>query len=309
MIIAQSLTRQFDKRGIAGLHGLSFTLSRGKIMAVMGPNGSGKTTLLKILSGEIKQDEGDFEVEGRISCFPTDQKTENINVQRLLVNSVNLTIDEDKKIQLARDLADTFEFTFQLRQNFPELSSGQKQKILLAQQLINRPGLLLLDEPFSHLDPFSRRDILRGLFQYIRDQGISVLWVTHDLEEAFLHADLIGLMQFGKFVQSNTPEEMVRNPKSLFSAQFMGYRNFFAVKSNDGLDAVLIVPDHAWKFDQEGSSYTVIKRHAGIQTMEYVLTKDSKLIYLVRGAQLPLIEIGIQLSLSPILEECITIPL
>jgi ABC-type Fe3+/spermidine/putrescine transport system ATPase subunit len=309
MISVKKLTRQFDKRGIAGLHDLSFNLNKGQILGIMGPNGSGKTTLLKILAGEINQDAGDISIDGSVSVFSQNESIENINVQKFLINSVNLDISEEKKVQLARDLADTFEFTFQLRQNFHELSSGQRQKILLAKELINRPALLLMDEPFSHLDPFTRRDILNGLFQYIKHQGVTVLWVTHDLEEAFLYSDLIGLMQFGKFEQLDTPEIMVRKPKNLFSAKFMGYRNFFSVKSSSGVDSILIVPDHAWEINPAGTAYTVKARHAGKQITEYTLFHESKSIFFIRGSQLPLIDIGSVVNLSPISEECFHIPL
>src|SRR5262245_39902731 len=117
-------------------------------MGIMGPNGSGKTTLLNILAGKIEADAGSFQVDGEISFFPKAESYPEINVQKFLVRSVTLDIDEDKKIQLARDLADTFEFTFQLRQNLSELSSGQRQKVLLSKELINRPAVLLMDEPF-----------------------------------------------------------------------------------------------------------------------------------------------------------------
>lgn len=309
MITSSHLTRQFDKRGIAGLHDLSFQLEKGKIMSIMGPNGSGKTTLLKILSGEIKQDSGDYQVNGGISLFPSNDSIENINVQKFLIESVILDIGDEKKIQLARDLADTFEFTFQLRQNFNELSSGQRQKILLSKELINRPSLLLMDEPFSHLDPFTRRDILNGLFQYIRQQAITVLWVTHDLEEAFLYSDVIGLMNFGKFAQLGSPENLVNKPRNLFVAKFMGYRNFFPVKDEQGLDAVLIIPDVAWEINPAGTPYKIEKRYPARQATEYVLSHEGKTVYFQRGSQLPLLDVSSPVLLSPIPELCLTIPL
>ena len=309
MMQVQHLTRQFDKRGIAGLHGLSFNLDQGQVMGIMGPNGSGKTTLLKILSGAIKQDFGSIRLSGSVSLFSQSEPTVDINVQKLLVTSIKLDIDEDKKIQLARDLADTFDFTFQLKQNFFELSTGQKQKILLAQELINHPTLLLLDEPFSHLDPFTRKDILKALFLYIRNKKITVLWVTHDLEDAFLYSDLIALMQFGKFEQIGSPLEIVRHPESLFVAKFVGYQNFFPVKSPAGFDEILIVPDHAWEINSTGKPYKVENRSAGKQTIKYELSHESRSIYLIRGSQLPLLEVNEVVLLSPVIQECFSIPL
>lgn len=326
MIKALELSKQFDKRGIAGVHKISLNLNQGQVMAIMGPNGSGKSTLLNLLSGKVSAESGEVSVNGAISSFPTEEDLENINVQKFLIRSITLDVDEEKKIQLSRDLADTFEFTFQLRQNLKELSSGQRQKVLLSKELINRPSLLLMDEPFAHLDPFTRKDILSGLFQYIRHQGITVLWVTHDLEEAFQFSDQIGLMNFGKFEQRGTPEELVRTPRNLFVAQFMGYRNFFSIKFENGLwqtlwgakqmaelaksDGLLIVPDHAWNFQsQDGLEVTIEARHPAKQTMEYRLKSAEKVIFLTQGSQLKLLEIGSKIQLTPKWEECFHIDL
>jgi iron complex transport system ATP-binding protein len=164
MIESKNLHFQFDKRGIAGLHGVTVSINEGEIFGVMGPNGSGKTTLLKLLSGALAPQDGTSRVSGKVALFPSTETLVTSNVQKYLINSITLDIDEEKKIQLARDLADTFEFTFQLRQNLNELSSGQKQKVLLSKELINKPSILFLDEPFTHLDPFTRKDILKRYF-------------------------------------------------------------------------------------------------------------------------------------------------
>jgi ABC-type sugar transport system ATPase subunit len=318
MIRVENLYKQFDKRGIAGVHSLSFSLEKGHVMAIMGPNGSGKTTLLKILAGEAKAEGGSFTLGGKVSLFPDADQLDDQNVQKFLVSAVTLDIDDEKKIQLARDLADTFEFTFQLRQKLSELSSGQKQKILLAKKLINRPALFLMDEPFAHLDPFTRKDILKGLFSYIKDQMMTVLWVTHDLEEAFQFSDFIGLMNFGKFEQLATPLEMVKNPKNLFVAKFMGYRNFFSVKfennewatpwgalklaSSEALERLLVVPDHAWIIG-EGIEVKVVERHAGKQMTEYVVEFEDRKFHLVLGSQLPYLDIGTKTRITPDVSE------
>jgi ABC-type Fe3+/spermidine/putrescine transport system ATPase subunit len=118
-----------------------------------------------------------------------------------------------------------------------------------------------MDEPFAHLDPYTRRDFLKGLFTYIKDQNITVIWVTHDLGEAFRFSDVIGLMNFGKFEQLADPLTMTKSPKNLFVAKFIGYRNFFSIKYEkdhwvtpwknietsavDQSEEILIIPDHA----------------------------------------------------------------
>lgn len=325
MIRAENLYKHFDKRGIAGIHQLSFSLDKGEILGIMGPNGSGKSTLLKILSGQIQAENGSFSTEGRVTFFPSSESLPSMNVQKFLVNSVTLEIDDEKKIQLARDLADTFEFTFQLRQNLSELSSGQLQKILLSKELINRPALLLMDEPFTHLDPFTRVEILKGLFRYIKDQDITVIWVTHDLDEALKFSDKIALMNFGKFEQFSTPIELMKAPKNLFVAKFMGYKNFFSTKkSGDGWatpwghmtlndcgseDGILIVPDYAWTFDEKGLPFTVQAIHPSRQGFEVTLSGENRVIHWYQGAATSLLNVKAQVFLSPTVKECLHIPL
>lgn len=322
MIRVQNLKKQFDKRGIAGVNGLSFSLEKGKIMAIMGPNGSGKTSLLKLLVGLAEPESGSIEIDGLASLYPSNEIFEDENVQKFLIQSVTLDIDEEKKIQLARDLADTFEFTFQLRQKLNELSSGQRQKVLLAQKLINRPVLFMMDEPFGHLDPFTRKDILKGLFSYIKDQNMTVLWVTHDLQEALRFSDIIGVLNFGKFEQIADPFTLVQRPKNFFVAQFMGYRNFFTVTKSGEVwstpfggqkfnytakdEALLVVPDHAWVIG-EGTEVSILESHPDKQCIEYALQLDSRRFFLRRGPQFP--ALSGKVKVAPKWEECFLITL
>lgn len=325
MIKALNITKVFDNRGIAGLHSVSFELEEGKIFAVLGPNGSGKTTLLNILSKKINPDSGSLEISGDVSRFPAEENIPSMNVQKFLTGSIKLDIDDEKKIQLARDLADTFEFTFQLRQNLNELSSGQRQKVLLSRELINRPALLLMDEPFTHLDPFTRKEILNGLFQYIRHQNITVMWVTHDLEEAYKYSDLIGVLNFGKFEQITEPTDLIRHPRNLFVAQFTGYRNFFPVKKDNGKwmspwgvlphavtdkdHAILVVPDRAWILHPEGTKFTIEGRFPGVQSIEYECRFGEQKVFVSEGPMKNLLEINDQVTFLPDFNLSFVIPL
>ncbi len=325
MIESHNLHFQFDKRGIAGLHGVTLSIPEGEIFGVMGPNGSGKTTLLKLLSGALLPQAGTSQVSGKVAVFPSTETLVTSNVQKYLISSITLDIDEEKKIQLARDLADTFEFTFQLRQNLNELSAGQRQKVLLSKELINKPSILFLDEPFTHLDPFTRKDILSSLFEYIRHQNITVIWITHDLSEAFKFSDRIGVLNFGKFEQVARPIDLVKSPKNLFVAQFLGYRNFFPVKKSNNSwlspwgkvalefegkeDALLVVPDDAWNFSQDGLEMKINKISAGIQQIEYQLLLNNQIVFLTLGPHSKDLNIEESIKLSPNLLECFLISL
>lgn len=324
MISVKNLTRQFDKRGIAGLHSLSFSVKKGEILAIIGPNGSGKSTLLNLLSGTMKPDAGEILAEGKATLFSSVEELPDMNVQKWLKEAVSLDIDDEKKIQLTRDLADTFEFTFQLRQNLKDLSAGQKQKIILAKHLINKPSLLMLDEPFAHLDPFTRVDILKNLFQYLRHQEISLIWVTHDLDEAFRFSDVIGVMNFGKIEQWGTPLSIVQRPQNLFVAQYLGYRNFFTSKKTqqgfetpwgtfpsdiEGENALFVVPDHAWEQSPEGVSFEVINVSPVKQEIQFELEWSERSFFMIRPSQSKLLPVNKKVTLKPRTEDCFFIRL
>lgn len=325
MIQAENLNYKYDHRGIAGIHSFSLKVKEGEVLGIIGPNGSGKTTLLKLLSSQILPHSGTIKIEGKISIFSENQFTSQINVQKFLLENMTLDIDDEKKILLIRDLADTFEFTFQLRQNLDELSSGQKQKVLLARVLLNSPQILFMDEPFSHLDPFTRGDILKSLFKYIRQQNITVIWITHDLDEVLKFSDQLALLNFGRMEQIAESEQFIQKPKNLFVAQFIGYRNFFHIKFHEekwtspwGMlhfpplekeDGILVVPDDAWTIDPDGIVFKVIDRYAGKQCIHYELESGPHKIFMTQGPELACQEVGSEMSLRPFIRSCFVIKL
>ena len=220
----------FDSRGIAGLHGIDLKVKSGELFAVLGPNGAGKTTLLKVLRGEFRPQSGKVTEADR--CAWLDSSTvipPEANIQTWLVEQVRRGVDAEKKSQLARDMAESLEFTFQLKLKARELSDGLLQRVKIAGALIDHPDLLLLDEPFSHLDTPTRESVLSVLKPYLQQREIACVWVTHQREDALTFADRIGLMYFGKWEQVGTPEELYFHPRTLFSAKFMGHENLVTV--------------------------------------------------------------------------------
>lgn len=292
MIRLKNVSKKFDHRGIAGVTDINLDIKRGEVFCLMGPNGSGKTTLLNLISKEITQDQGTLETESEIAFFKSSRQDENdsLNVQKYLIQKNTLDIPDEKKLQLARDFADIFEFTFQLRQNFGQLSAGQKQKVELAAILVNQPSLILLDEPFNHLDPFTRQDIFQTFFEYLSHKEISVLWVTHSFEEAFKYAHRMGFMNFGKLVQTGTPFEVLSNPRDLFVAKFLGHENFVTVSKSDGQwatpwgplsldhpgsEAILVIPETAWIEGTSSLSGRINKSWTTLQGRKFDIQFDS----------------------------------
>lgn len=326
MISLENVRLRFDSRGIAGLSGISFALAEGSISALMGPNGSGKTTILKVLAGELVPHEGSYSLEQEAILVRTPEVPPELNVQKYLVSRVRSDIPCDKAIQLSRDLADIFEFTFQLRQKMGELSAGQRQKVLLAGEIINQPKLILLDEPFAHLDPHTRQGIIQSLFEYVKRQNVTLLWVTHDLNEAARFSDRIILLQHGKVEQEGTPESLVRKPRNLFVAKFMGYENFIPVKKSssgkwttpwgetefrnapESDEGYLVVPDTAWALEKESPVKVRIEETYYSETMWTALGQSEDRNFRIKNVQ-SLGDKGARLSLKPHLTDCFVIGL
>lgn len=226
----ENIHHSFDSRGIAGLHGVDLKPRAGEIFAIVGPNGAGKTTLLRVLRGDLRPQKGTVVEADRCAWLDsTSLIPHEANVQTWLIEQVHRSMEAEKKLQLARDMADAFEFTFQLKLTARELSDGLLQRVKLAGALIDRPDLLLLDEPFSHLDTPTRESVLAVLKPYLREREIACVWITHQREDALAWSDRMGLLYFGKWEQVGPPEEMFFRPRTVFAARFMGHENLVTV--------------------------------------------------------------------------------
>lgn len=326
MIELKQVTKVFDHRGIAGIHKLDLSIKKGSIFALMGPNGSGKTTLLNLISGKLTPDSGSVKVKGSIHFFERRDFEKHFNVQRFLIEAVTLDVDTDKKIQLSRDMADIFEFTSQLRQEMGQLSQGQLQKVLMASELINKPDILFLDEPFIHLDPMSRKDILEMLFHYLKQMEVSVVWITHEKDDALRFSDMVGLLQHGKLEQVSVPVKILREPRNLFVAQFFGHQNFIKINAENGVwktswgniasdlkanEGYLIVPPSAWKIDPSSTMQGVI---LGLYPQYFVCEVELDVNERRFKVALPLesfdkFKKGQKMNISPDLSQCFVIGL
>jgi iron(III) transport system ATP-binding protein len=267
------VSHSFDPRGIAGIHDLSLSLVAGEIFVVMGASGAGKTTLLRILSGDINPTKGERDISASVSFINMNlEAPQDFTIQEWLMSAVKKKLSEEHKLQWARDLADIFEFPMQLKRRLSEVSEGQRQRVKLAYALMNGPELVLLDEPFAHLDLPLRSELTNLLHDYVKKRSITVVWVSHDTKEALSLADRVGILHFGKWQQVGTTHEIYWQPKTIVCAQLMGHKNLFSVSratpegpwstpfgkwDSQGMGAgrtnlVLSLPTAAFKFDQSG---------------------------------------------------------
>lgn len=219
---------------------IDLELQRGEVFSLLGPSGCGKTTLLRLLAGFIEPDEGTIRVAGKdlthvppnkrpintvfqsYALFPHLTIRGNIGFGLKVTGRPRKTIDEevDRMLELIQ-MEDHSE------KQPHQISGGQKQRVALARALINKPQLLLLDEPLAALDLKLRQRMLLELDRIHDEVGITFLYVTHDQGEAMSLSDRIAVMNTGRIEQLGTPAEIYESPLSRFVADFIGDTNIF----------------------------------------------------------------------------------
>lgn len=229
---------------------VSLEISKGGIFSLLGPSGCGKTTLLRMAAGFQSPDEGRILLNGRdITAMPPDQRPLNTVFQSYALFP-HLSIRENilfgpriarrSKVQSAEDLERMLhlvDLKEQADKKPSQLSGGQKQRVAIARALINRPEVLLLDEPLAALDLKLRQRLLIELDTLHDEVGITFIYVTHDQGEAMSISDRIAVMNRGAVEQVGTPAEVYEAPRSSFVAAFIGDTNFLDGKITENMDA------------------------------------------------------------------------
>ena len=233
---------------VVALSNFSLKLAQGQILALLGPSGCGKTTALRLISGFANPDDGSITVAarpvyGQGTYVPPEKRSVGMVFQEGALFP-HLTVEQNIAFGLARDdqrsdrVAEVVRMTGLegLTQRMPyELSGGQQQRVALARALAPRPELLLLDEPFSNLDPTLREQVRRDVMNILRTNHITAIFVTHDQEEAMYVGDSIAVMNGGKIEQQGTPEEIFHRPSTRFVAEFIGMVDFVPGRWEDGI--------------------------------------------------------------------------
>lgn len=225
-------------RQTAVLRGLDLEVATGSLTAILGQSGSGKTTLLRVIAGLERADRGEVGLAGRV----VDDGRRYVRPERRRVGYVpqdgslfpHLTVEQNAGFGLSRAarrgdrVASLLEMVGLggLGGRYPhELSGGQQQRVALARALAIDPQLLLLDEPFSSLDPSLRASVREEVRGILAKTGITTVLVTHDQEEALSVADQLAVLRDGVVAQFGTPEELYNDPVDLEMARFLGDSN------------------------------------------------------------------------------------
>jgi iron(III) transport system ATP-binding protein len=235
MIRVDGVTKCFGAD--VAVDGASLCVARGEVVALLGPSGCGKTTLLRLIAGFERPDGGTVTVDGRLVAGPTAWVVPEARRVGMVFQDYalfpHLSVDGNVGFGLprrdrARRVPELLSIVGLggLEKRYPhELSGGQQQRVALARALAPSPELVLLDEPWSNVDPFLRESLRAEVAEIIRPLGVTVLLVTHDREEAFSLADRIALMRDGRVVQEGTAEELYFTPASRWAAEFVGAAN------------------------------------------------------------------------------------
>ncbi len=224
MIRLDEVTKRFGD--VVAVDGATLCVDRGEVVALLGPSGCGKTTLLRLIAGFERADAGTVEVAEKTVCgtstwVPPEQRRVGMVFQDYALFP-HLTVAENIGFGVPRRARPgrTAELLSivgldGLGRRYPhELSGGQQQRVALARALAPSPELVLLDEPWSNVDPFLRETLRAEVAEIFRPLGVTVVLVTHDREEAFSLADRIALMRDGAVVQEGTSEELYFAPAS-----------------------------------------------------------------------------------------------
>jgi molybdopterin-binding protein len=212
---------------------VSFTIPRGGYGVVIGPAGSGKTTLLETIAGIIPQTAGVLTLDGRdVRGVPPEQRRTGFVYQHGLLFP-HLSVEQNiaygaASPEAARDAAERIGADALYGRSVRGLSGGERQLVAIARALAAEPSILLLDEPFSALDPRRRTTVRRAVRALHRERGMTVLQVTHDFTEAGLLGDVAVLLDAGRVLQHGPPERVFRRPASPYIAEFLGAENVFA---------------------------------------------------------------------------------
>src|SRR3989441_5460507 len=246
LLTIRNLAKSFGKNPV--LRDISLFVAEGEFLTVLGESGSGKTTLLRIIAGFESADSGEILMESeRFDHLPPYRRRVNTVFQHYALFP-HLTVEENVGYGLRVARLPKGEIVARVEQALAmvkmtayagskpaKISGGQQQRIALARALVNRPRLLLLDEPLSALDANLRRQMQEELKSLQREVGISFVFVTHDQDEAMVMSDRIALLRMGELEQVASPREIYSRPATAYTAQFIGHTNLLRGEVKGGI--------------------------------------------------------------------------
>ena len=231
------------------IHDLSLEIAEGATLSILGPSGCGKTTVLRAIAGFERPQSGTITIAGRPVCDSSHWvPPEARGVGKVFQDYAlfpHLTVSQNVAFGLrrlepqaaARMVVTTLDLVglTDLKDRYPhELSGGQQQRVAIARALAPKPIVILLDEPFSNLDPDMRGQMREEVEEILRLTGTTAVLVTHDHDEAFAMADRIAVLNGGRLEQVDNPESIYHTPSTPFVANFVGQADFLLGRVDNG---------------------------------------------------------------------------
>jgi iron(III) transport system ATP-binding protein len=266
MLKVKNLTFTYNKKSTEAqvLNTIDFTVNKGEHISIIGESGSGKSTLLKLIYGEYDLIEGQIFWKDKEVFGPKYNLVVGYDFMKYVAQEFDLmpfiTVAEnigkhlsnffpEEKKERVQELLRVVELQDFAKTKVKTLSGGQKQRVALARALAKQPEIILLDEPFSHIDNFQKQSLRRSVFAYLKEKNITCLVATHDREDVLGFADRMLVLHDSKIIANNSPQELYRHPELPLIASFFGEVNvldnviFFAhqLKSVESSDLKAIV--------------------------------------------------------------------
>jgi iron(III) transport system ATP-binding protein len=275
MLHVKNISFRYQKKPT--LENINFSLEKGECIAIAGESGSGKSTLLKLIYGEYDLGLGtifwqDHQVLGpkyNLITGPDYMKYVSQEFDLMPFTTVEKNIGkflsnfylEEKKRRID-ELIEVVELEDVAKTKVKYLSGGQKQRVALARALAKEPEVLLLDEPFSHIDNLKKQSLRKSLFKYLKEKNITCIVATHDKDDIISFADQILFLYQGKSIAQNTPKELYNNPENSLIASFFGEFNEFKFSelSTTKKYGVLIIYPHEITIVEDSSLKATVKQ-------------------------------------------------
>ncbi len=259
----KNLSKRFDN--FTAVDNVNFFVEEGGFFSILGPSGCGKTTLLRMISGFIRESEGDILIKGEsLKGIPPEKRPVNIVFQNLALFPM-MNVYENVAFGLKRKKLDKEEIKKRVtdmlsrvglngfeKKKVTELSGGQRQRVAIARSLVMKPSILLLDEPLGALDRQLREHMKVELKLLQKEIGTTFIYITHDQSEALVMSDRVAVMHQGKFEQIDTPQNLYKNPQTAFVAGFVGENNKFDIADQDGDH---LTTSSGWKLRKKGLDF------------------------------------------------------
>ncbi|WP_418510369.1 ABC transporter ATP-binding protein [Corallibacter sp.] len=230
----------FSYKDTPVLKNINFSIKQGEHLSIIGESGSGKSTLLKLIHGEYDLLKGDILWKDQEILGPKYNLVIGYDFVKYVAQEFELmpfiSVEENigkflsnfypnKKRKRIKELLDVVELNAFSKTKVKDLSGGQKQRVALARALAKEPEIILMDEPFSHIDSFKKQSLRRRLFNYLKEKNISCIVATHDKEDVLGYADTMLVLSDAKVLAYNTPQTLYNKPNNALIASFFNEYN------------------------------------------------------------------------------------